>query len=185
MKVGFLVVITVLIVIIAIVELSKPDLIPNDTDSKMETLTITSAAFAGGGLIPSKYTCDESDTSPPLTISEVPSSAESLVLIMDDPDAPVGTWDHWVVYNILPTTTVINEGEEPRGKAGVNSWKKTGYGGPCPPDKEHRYSFRVYALDVSLELRENADKKDVEEAMEGHILSSGELIGRYNRSQNQ
>ena len=144
-------------------------------------MKLTSSAFTNNGKIPSKYTCDGNNINPELIISNVPKNAKSLVLIMDDPDAPIGNWDHWVVFNIPVTTNVINEDSEAQGVAGKNSWKKTGYGGPCPPDREHRYFFKLYALDTSLNLEEGATKKEVENAIKNHILEKNELVGRYER----
>jgi len=143
-------------------------------------MKLTSSAFEHNGKIPSEYTCDGEGMSPELDIDDVPSDAKSLVLINDDPDAPGGTWDHWIVFNI-PTTAKINKGQEPEGVGGKNSWGKIGYGGPCPPDREHRYFFKLYALDTLLELHEGSGKVDIEKAMEGHILERAELIGLYER----
>ena len=101
---------------------------------------------------------------------------------MDDPDAPKGTWDHWVVFNIAPNTTKISEGQEPPGVAGNNSWENTGYGRPCPPSGTHRYFFKLYALDIELDLLQGSSKSEVESAMEGHILENVELVGKYQKS---
>ena len=147
---------------------------------EMVELKITSPAFEHNGSIPEKYTCDGSDISPPLEISGVPAEAKSLVLINDDPDAPVGTWDHWIVFNIPPTTTEITENSVP-GTQGKNSFRKLDYGGPCPPSGEHRYFFKLYALDTELDIGEESSKPSVESAMEGHILAQGELVGKYSR----
>ena len=143
-------------------------------------MKLTSPAFANNQGIPSEYTCDGADTSPELNIEDVPDTAKSLVLINDDPDAPVGTWDHWIVFN-MPTDVKIEKGSEPAGVAGKNSWGKTGYGGPCPPSGTHRYFFKLYALDTELSLQEGASKVDIEKAMEGHILEKTELIGTYEK----
>lgn len=151
------------------------------TTLNMHELTITSSAFDKGGLIPQVFTCDGDDVSPPLQIEGVPSDAESLVLIMDDPDAPVGTWDHWIVFNMPPGTREVPEGAQPEGVGGKNSWGRVDYGGPCPPDKEHRYVFKVFALDLLLELGQGVSKQDVLDAMKGHVLGYGELVGRYDR----
>ena len=145
-------------------------------------MNLTSPAFANNGAIPSEYTCDSSDVSPPLAISDVPASAKTLALIMDDPDAPVGTWDHWIVFNIPTSTKQIQKGTEPQGTAGKNSWGRTGYGGPCPPSGTHRYFFKLYALDTTLNLPQGSTKKDLERAMQGHILAQSELMGTYKRS---
>jgi Raf kinase inhibitor-like YbhB/YbcL family protein len=146
----------------------------------MKELTISSPAFENNKLIPQKYTCDGDNVNPPLTIEGVPDETKSLVLIVDDPDAPMGTWDHWTVWNILPTNK-IEENTVP-GTEGVNDSRKHSYGGPCPPWGTHRYFFKVYALDTKLDLNQNSRKKDVERAMQDHILAKGELVGLYRRS---
>ena len=144
-------------------------------------MKITSPAFENNGNIPSKYTCDGKNVSPPLIFSEISENAKSLVLISDDPDAPVGTWDHWIVFNIPPSTKEITKGTEPKGTAGKNSWGRTGYGGPCPPSGTHRYFFKLYALDTTLDLPAGSTKKQIEEAMQNNILVKAELIGLYKR----
>jgi len=146
----------------------------------MKELTVSSPAFENNKLIPSKYTCDGDNVNPPLTIEGVPDETKSLVLIVDDPDAPMGTWDHWIVWNIPPTSK-IEENTVP-GTEGVNDSRKHSYGGPCPPWGTHRYFFKVYALNAKLNLNPNSNKKDVEKAMQDHILAKGELIGLYRRS---
>lgn len=150
------------------------------------SMNIQSSAFQNGMPIPEKYTCDGADTNPPLSFLDVPAEAKSLVLFMDDSDVPKsirpdGMWDHWVVFNILPDTREIKEDAIAPGVYGKNTFGKTAYGGPCPPDREHRYFFKLYALDGVLDLPEGASKKDVEQAMEGHILAKAELMGTYNR----
>ncbi len=145
----------------------------------MKELTITSSVFENNGVIPAKYTCDGEDVNPPLSIEGVPEGTESLVLIVDDPDAPMGTWDHWVVWNIPPVKK-IEENSVP-GTEGINDFRKHSYGGPCPPSGTHRYFFKVYALDTKLDLSSNSRKRDVEKAMEGHILAEGEIVGLYSR----
>ena len=145
-------------------------------------MELTSSAFVHNDAIPSEFTCDGADVSPPLTISDVPKNAKSLVLIMDDPDAPVGTWDHWVVFNMAPSTKQIAKGTEPEGIAGKNSWGRTGYGGPCPPSGTHRYFFKLYALDTELNLPEGSNKRDLEMAMQGHIIEKAELMETYRRT---
>jgi Raf kinase inhibitor-like YbhB/YbcL family protein len=142
-------------------------------------MRISSPAFKHNELIPVKYTCDGDDVNPPLIIEEVPRGAESLVLIVDDPDAPMGTWVHWVVWNI-PLTEKIGEDSVP-GTEGVNNFGKHSYGGPCPPSGTHRYFFKVYALDTKLDIKKDSRKKDVENAMEGHIIDKAEIIGLYKR----
>jgi Raf kinase inhibitor-like YbhB/YbcL family protein len=144
-------------------------------------MKITSSAFPEGGNIPSKFTCDGSDTSPPLQITGVPSEAKSLVLIVDDPDAPGGLFTHWLVWNIAPQTNSIAEGATPKGVQGTNDFGKSGYGGPCPPPGTHRYSFKVFALDRELDLRSGAKRGQVDAAMKGHVIAQGELVGRYSR----
>jgi Raf kinase inhibitor-like YbhB/YbcL family protein len=145
----------------------------------MHTLRVTSPAFKSNSLIPEKYTCDGDDVNPALLIEDLPEKVKSLALIVDDPDAPRGTWVHWVVWNIPPVKE-IRENSVP-GIEGINDFQKHSYGGPCPPSGTHRYFFKVYALDKSLKLSQNARKKDVEKAMDGHILAKGEIIGLYSR----
>ena len=144
-------------------------------------MKITSSAFQEGGNIPSKFTCDGSDTSPPLQITGVPSEAKSLVLIADDPDAPSGLFTHWLVWNIPPQTNSISEGSAPKGVHGTNDFGKSGYKGPCPPPGTHRYSFKIFALDRELDLRAGAKRSQVDAAMKGHVIAQGELVGRYAR----
>ena len=151
-------------------------------------LPIESDAFEAERTIPQRYTCDGEDLSPPLSWAEPPSGTLSLVLICDDPDAPIGTWDHWVLFNIpatarsLPEEVPADPIVEGAGVHGSNSWDRLGYGGPCPPKGgAHRYYFRLYALDTKLDLEPGAGKKDVEKAMQGHILAQGQLMGRYGR----
>jgi Raf kinase inhibitor-like YbhB/YbcL family protein len=147
-------------------------------DAKMK---ITSSAFNEGGNIPSKFTCDGSDTSPPLQITGVPPAAKSLVLIVDDPDAPGGLFTHWLLWNIPPQTNSIAEGGAPKGVQGTNDFGKSGYRGPCPPPGTHRYSFKILALDGELDLRTGAKRSQVDAAIKGHVIAQGQLIGRYSR----
>ena len=148
----------------------------------MATLTITSPAFKNGEFIPAKFTCDGPDVNPALAIGNVPAEAKSLALIMDDPDAPGGMWVHWVVWNIDPRTTEIKENTVPAGaKQGMTDFRKTSYGGPCPPPGTHRYFFKLYALDTALDLGPKTNKTALEKAMQGHIVAQGELLGRYKR----
>jgi hypothetical protein len=142
---------------------------------------VSSRAFKENEKIPVKYTCDGENISPPFDIEHIPEEAKSLVMIADDPDAPVGTWVHWVMWNI-PVTHHIKENEV-HGTEGLNDFGKHQYGGPCPPAGTHRYFFKVYALDNILSLPSNATKQHVERAMSGHILGFGELIGLYSREQ--
>lgn len=145
----------------------------------MEKMVIASPVFENKEFIPSKYACDGEDVNPPLTIEGMPKKTKSLVLIVDDPDAPSGTWDHWIVWDILP----VNEIEEDSvpGVEGTNDFNKQSYGGPCPPSGTHRYFFKVYALDAKLNLDQGSRKADVQEAMEGHMIAKGELVGLYKR----
>lgn len=145
-------------------------------------LQIKSQAFQENGGIPEQYTCDGKNISPPLNWQGAPEGTQSLVLIVDDPDAPSQTWVHWVVYNISPTTAGSVEGAAPQGALqGTNDFKKASYGGPCPPSGTHRYFFKLYALDAPLKLSSGATKNQVEEAMQGHILAQSQLMGTYSR----
>ena len=143
-------------------------------------MRITSPVFGHNEMIPSRYTCQGEDINPPLIIEDVPPGTRSLVLIMDDPDAPIGTWDHWIVYDIPPQTARIEENSVP-GTQGRNSWGRNDYGGPCPPSGTHRYFFKLYALDTELRLPEGTGKKQVETAMQGHVLAQAQLIGLYRK----
>ena len=144
-------------------------------------MKITSSAFREGGNIPSKFTCDSGNASPPLQITGVPPEAKTLVLIADDPDAPGGLFTHWLVWNIPPQTNSIAEGSGPKGVHGTNDFGKSGYGAPCPPPGTHRYYFRVFALDRELTLPAGAKRSQLDGAMKGHVVAQGELMGRYSR----
>jgi Raf kinase inhibitor-like YbhB/YbcL family protein len=149
-------------------------------------MKLTSPKFQENGIIPSHYTCEGANVNPPLEISGVPARAKALVLIMDDPDVPKtiradGMWDHWIVFNIPPSTTHIAEGINPQGVAGKTTFGHHKYGGPCPSQGEHRYFFKLYALDQKLILQEGATKKEVEHAMQGHILQQTQLMGLYEK----
>jgi hypothetical protein len=146
---------------------------------KLTDLVITSPVFAHNSLIPAKYTCDGENVNPPLNINGIPEGTRSLVLIVDDPDAPMGTWVHWVVWS-LPPKAIIEENMISETE-GLNDFRRQQYGGPCPPSGTHRYFFKVYALDTVLELSPNSRKKDVEKAMSGHTLTKGEIVGLYQR----
>jgi Raf kinase inhibitor-like YbhB/YbcL family protein len=149
---------------------------------RMNVLKITSPAFSTNGFIPARYTCDGGNINPPLEISNVPAEAKSLALIVDDPDAPAGNWVHWVVWGIDPAAREIAEDSVPRNAVqGKNDWKRNSYGGPCPPSGVHRYFFKLYALDTRLKLGLGSTKKELEHAMQGHLLASSELIGLYKR----
>jgi len=146
-------------------------------------MKITSPAFTNNSNLPNKYTCDGQGINPPLIIAEVPANAQSLALISDDPDAPMGTYVHWLVWNIDPKTTKIKENSIPQGASlGKTSAGTTGYVAPCPPTGTHRYFFKLYALDIKLDLTPNAGKDNLEKAMQGHILDSAELISLYKRN---
>src|SRR5437867_735678 len=151
-------------------------------------IQLTSTAFNEGASIPAKHTCDDQNVSPPLKWSGVPAEAKTLLLIADDPDAPRGTWTHWVLYDLPANTSELPEGTGkpqniPGGaKQGLNDFKQLGYGGPCPPHgKLHRYFFKLYALDGQLRLKPGATRKEVEQAMQKHILAQGQLMGTYKR----
>jgi Raf kinase inhibitor-like YbhB/YbcL family protein len=157
-------------------------------DAKPVTLTVTSAAFAEGQPIPAKYTCDGRDVSPALQWHGAPAGAKSFALICEDPDAPGGTWVHWVIFNIGAGTTSLPENVRKEqtvkagGQQGLNDFGKTGYNGPCPPaGGAHRYFFRVYALDANLTLAAQVKKADLTKEMEGHIVAEGSLMGTYER----
>ena len=151
-------------------------------------MEIKSPAFQSGKTIPTKYTCDAEDASPELKWSGTPKDTKSFALISDDPDAPMGTWVHWVIYDLLPTLTGLPEGVpkteklQNGAKQGITDFKRVGYGGPCPPPgKPHRYYFKLYALDSMLNLPPNLIKSDLLRAMRSHILAEAELIGTYKR----
>ena len=145
---------------------------------------LTSTAFSQGEPIPVKYSCDGEDISPPLAWGDPPEGTQSLALIMDDPDAPVGTWDHWILFNIPASTRGLPESMPVNAEfpGGNNSWGRTGYGGPCPPSGTHRYFFKFFALDIVLDLEAGITKEDLLAAMRGHVLASHEMIGLYQRS---
>ena len=156
-------------------------------EDKPMDLTVKSGAFQHGGLIPSQYTCDGRDISPPITWSEGPAGTKSYAIICDDPDAPVGTWVHWVIYDIPPDVTSLPEAVPSKktldngAEHGINDFKRLEYGGPCPPGGTHRYFFKVYALDTLLQKGPGLSKKELLRLMEGHIVAKGELIGKYRR----
>ncbi len=143
-------------------------------------MNLHSSAFSHKSFIPDEYTCKGRNISPPLEILNPPSHVGSYVLIVDDPDAPAKTWVHWVVWNILPSVRIVAEGSIPEGGIeGMTDFGTRGYGGPCPPSGTHRYFFKLYALDTMLELPEASTKPDVVAAMDGHIITSAELVGLY------
>ena len=152
------------------------------------SFNISTTAFQPGGDIPRKYTCEGPDVSPALNWTDPPAGTQSFALISDDPDAPVGTWVHWVAYDLPSSARQLPEGVPKTdaiaggGRQGLNDFRKTGYGGPCPPPgKPHRYYFKLYALDSKLNLKPGATKKTVESAMQGHILAQAEVMGRFQR----
>lgn len=150
-------------------------------------LKLESPSFAEGGMIPRKYTCDGEDTSPELSWSGAPAGTRSFALVCDDPDAPAGTWVHWVLFNLPPEVNRLPEAvpREPKlpggGCQGKNDFRRLGYGGPCPPGGTHRYFFKLYALDSLLPLEPGITKRELEAAMKGHILAEAHLMGRYRR----
>lgn len=153
----------------------------------MEKIVVSTEAFKEGEAIPAEYTCDGKDVSPSLSWKGIPANAKSIALIMDDPDAPVGTFVHWVLYNI-PAGTQKLPGGIPRNQTlgdgsrqGITDFGRVGYGGPCPPRGTHRYYFRIYALDTVLNLQPGASRKQLDDAMKGHVLAQGELMGKYTR----
>lgn len=147
------------------------------------TFGLSSPAFTSGERIPSKYSCDDQDISPPLRWEDPPEGTQSFALIFDDPDAPGGTWVHWVLFNLPPDLRELPEqaGLPAGSQAGQNSWRRQGYGGPCPPRGTHRYFFKLYALDARLNLKAGTNKAQLLQAMEGRILAQAELMGTYSR----
>ncbi len=152
------------------------------------SFTVRTTAFSEGALIPKKYTCDGVDISPELTWSAIPDGTQSFALIADDPDAPVGTWTHWIAWNIPATATRLPEGVPKQEslsdgtRQGKNDFKRIGYGGPCPPPgKPHRYFFRLYALRINLNLNGGASRGELEKAIKGQVISTAELMGKYGR----
>jgi hypothetical protein len=182
----------------AVIEEAAEVVIPTDTplppaeDSEEETdpeaegettmqMSLTSPAFNDGEVIPVQYSCDGENVSPDLDWFGIPEGTVSLAFIMDDPDAPVGTWIHWVLYNIPADMPGLQLGMTGVGVDGTNSWGTTGYGGPCPPGGTHRYFFKLFALDLNLDLAAGADKEELLAAMDGHIVGQAELMGTYTR----
>jgi Raf kinase inhibitor-like YbhB/YbcL family protein len=147
-------------------------------------LKITSEAFENNGYIPSIYTCEGKNINPSLRIQNLPAYTESLAIIVDDPDAPAGIFTHWIVWDIYPTS-IIEENSFPEGVEGLNDFKISKYKGPCPPSGTHRYFFKVYALDVKLNIAKTSTKENLERAMQGHTLAYGELIGLYQKTKGE
>ncbi len=158
-----------------------------ESNNRRNEMKILSSAFQHEGMIPDKFSCKGQDISPPLKWESAPAGTKSFVLICDDPDAPVGTWDHWLLFNIPASVTELQEGvpaqaELPNGaRHGRNSWGRKDYGGPCPPGGTHRYFFKFYALDTLLDLEPGVSKKELMNAMPGHILTQTELMGKFKR----
>lgn len=169
---------------------NQPSINTNTKKGEPTSMKLTSLSFAENGIIPAKYTCDGQNINPALEIASVPAGARSLALLMDDPDVPKnlkpdGVFDHWTVFNMPPDTSALAENTPAPGITGKNGAGQNKYTGPCPPDREHRYFFKLFALDTKLNLNSSATKQDVLNAMSGHILAQTELMGRYNRPQNQ
>ena len=158
-----------------------------ESTGERKTMTVASPAFSDGEAIPREFTCDGTNVSPALTWSSVPAGTQSFALICDDPDAPGGTWVHWVYYDIPATRTELPKGvsadthPDTGGIQGTNDFRRPGYGGPCPPGGSHRYYFKLYALDAVLDLSPGATKRQLLQAMNGHILARGEMMGTYSR----
>lgn len=161
---------------------------PELKDTEIKKLTVTSSSFRNGEFIPRKHTCDGRDKSPALRWDPIPKGTQSFVIIADDPDAPNGTWTHWILYDMPPTINFIPKGFPPikklanAEKHGLNDFAKLGYAGPCPPlGEEHRYYFRVYAVDKMFGFDASKSREEIDQAIEGHVLAKGELMGRYKR----
>jgi Raf kinase inhibitor-like YbhB/YbcL family protein len=156
-------------------------------EEEMKEIKIESSAFPHEGMIPKKYTCDGENISPPLSWTGIPENAKSIAIICDDPDAPMGTFVHWVLYDLPVNINELKEGIPPTpvlengAKQGINDFRKIGYGGPCPPFGTHRYFFKIYALDTVLNLEPGLTKSELLKKMEGHIIAKGELMGKYKR----
>jgi Raf kinase inhibitor-like YbhB/YbcL family protein len=158
---------------------SQKQLMPASTTN---IIKITSPAFTNNQPIPAKFSCDGEGINPPLDINDIPAKAKSLALIVDDPDAPAGLWTHWLVWNINPQVTAIKENSVPSGSlVGKNTSGNSNYDGPCPPSGQHRYFFKFYALDTVLNLASGSERPALENAMKGHIIDNGELMGTYKR----
>ncbi|MDH4359082.1 MAG: YbhB/YbcL family Raf kinase inhibitor-like protein [Candidatus Berkelbacteria bacterium] len=179
-KAIIVIIVLILISIIAyfiIAKTSKKEVAVTET-----TMEITSSAFQEGGAIPAKYSCKGENISPDLKIEGIPAEAKSLALIIDDPDAPAGLWTHFLLANIDPSTSTISEDSIPEGAIiGANSSGEAKYDGPCPPSGTHRYYFKIFALDRTLELKSGFSRRELEEAMERHILAQGQLIGKFSK----
>ncbi len=176
--IGFIFILILIIIVIGLIVLYNGKL--NKQEDIVENMKITSPNFENNSKIPVRFTSDGENINPNLEFEEIPENTKSLVLIVDDPDAPVGTWVHWIVFNINPKIKRINKDSVPDGVVqGKNTWGKNNYGGPNPPSGTHRYFFKLFALDKELDLNEDSNIKDVERAIENHILDKAELIGLY------
>ena len=153
------------------------------TKTDAGTLKVYSTVFSHNGHIPPEYTCDGKDINPPIEVDNIPAGTKTLALIMEDPDAPRGVFDHWLMWNISPNEAIAEQTNP--GITGTNDFGKTGYGGPCPPSGVHRYFFKIFALDVHLDLPAGSDKATLLHAMEDHILGQGEIVGLYQRKKTQ
>lgn len=178
MKSSLWIIATIIILFGAIIIIFEPQ--TKDQSVKNSTLKLTSPAFDNGNMIPVNYTCQGQNINPPLEISGVPPQTKSLVLVMDDPDSSLKSWTHWIVYSIPPETNLVQAGVAP-GVQGVNSWSEAGYGGPCPPSGQHRYVFKLYALDISPQFIKTPTRSDLETLMKGHILDQTQLTGLYSK----
>lgn len=154
-----------------------------ELEENKEKFSLGSPSFEHNELMPFDYTCDGNNASPPLEIHNTPKETQSFALIMDDPDAPSGVWDHWIKWNIPATTTLVEEGKEPVGVSGIGTAGDKRYHGPCPPSGTHRYIFKLYALDTLLSLPEGSSKEKLEEVMNKHILAEAHLTGLYKRQE--
>ncbi len=173
-------IIYIILVVGIVIGVTSYIIVAKNKKRREKMIKITSPAFKNGDFIPQKYTCKGEDINPPLEFTNIPDAAKSLVLIMDDPDAPMGTWQHWLVWNISPEIKKIEENSVPKGAVlGRNDFGRLKYGGPCPPSGTHRYFFRLYALDVKLNLKEGATRKELDNAMGGHIIDSATLMGKF------
>ncbi len=180
--------ITAIVILLSLTAMSKqPQGVEGMKGGGEMGILLKSPVFKNGDLIPGKYTCDGMDISPPLQWESIPEETKSIAIIADDPDAPMGTWVHWVIFNIPPSENQLPEGvpaerELSNGaRQGTNDFRRIGYGGPCPPGGTHRYFFKIYALDTVLDLKPGATKPQLLSAMKGHIIGQGELMGRYRR----
>lgn len=170
------------VILLAITQLNRREnTISKTTMDKISQISVASPAFTQGGEIPKKYSCDGEGINPPLSIDDVPAQAKSLVLIVDDPDAPRGIFTHWLLFNINPETRAINENSVP-GEAGINDAGKYEFVGLCPPAGQHRYFFKIFALDANLNLPKGVDRRQLEKAMSTHVVAEGEFMGTYSRN---